>query len=420
MHMFCAAKTRWRWANFVVVSVIVLSATFAVVPAQKAQAVAQLVQVKTAAARAKTISATLSPAAKPNHLLVVVCAAQVVTPFTTPAGFTIAKTELATAPVQAMYYKVATGGETTVACAGGNNTNRSIQVYEYAGTARTSPLEAVNAVTSTGNSANASSGSVTTTSANTLLVAGLVMSTGGAGFSTWSNTFTERADFTSTARFGGADRYPSAAGTYSTVGTNSVASAWRGQIAAFKLLPIGLSADIVDAGNVSITSPSVVFANRAFDFACQTTTATLGITAQQLRVVNTTSTAAWTLGIAATSGATATWSNGGTKLYDYNDPTGAGCNDGGDADGVAGQLSVNPASAVITPDSSCSNNGVSLGVNTTFSEGITDSVPLLSGSASSEINCMWNVTGIGLSQTIPAEQSESSYSLGLTLTLAAN
>lgn len=420
MHMFCAAKTRWRWVNFVVAGVIVLSATLAVVPVQKAQAVAQLVQVKTAAARAKTISVTLSPVAKPNHLLVVICAASTVTPFTTPAGFTVAKSELATAPVQAMYYKVATGGETTVACAGGNNTNRGIQVYEYAGTARTNPLEAVNAVTSTGNSANASSGSVTTTSANTLLVAGLVMVTSGTGFSSWSNAFAEQADFTRTARFGGADRYATTAGTYSTIGANSAASAWRGQIAAFKLLPIGLSADIVDVSNVSIASPGVLFANKTFDFACQTTTATLGITAQQLRVVNTTSTAAWTLGIAATNGATATWSNGGTKTYDFNDPTGVGCNDGGDADGVAGQLSVNPASAVVTPDSSCSNNGVSLGVNTTFSEGITDSVPLLSGSASSEINCMWNVTGIGLSQTIPAEQSESSYSLGLTLTLAAN
>ncbi len=420
MNQSHSTRTKWQWLNFGAISLLVVPLLLALAPVQKAGAIAKLVQVQSLAANGTTVSATLSPAAKKNHLLVIICAARTVVAFTTPAGFTAAKSELTVAPVQAIYYKVAVGGETTFSCAGGGTARRGIQLYEYSGTATTSPLEAVNAVTSTGSTATPSSGSVTTTSANTLLIAGVVMVSSGTGFSAWSNTFTERADFTSTARFGGADRYATTAGTYSTVATNSAASKWRGQIAAFKLLPIALSADIVDASNVSVVTPSISFANMNFNFACQSNTATLGVSAQQVRVFNTTSTATWTLSIAATSGAAALWTNGGTRTYDFNDPTGTGCNDGADGDSVGGQLSVNPTVATITPDASCSNTGVTAGASTAFNQGVTDSIVLATGSASAEVNCMWNITGIGISQKIPAEQSESSYSIGLTMTLVAS
>ncbi|MBP9761493.1 hypothetical protein KBD11_00280 [Candidatus Saccharibacteria bacterium] len=388
--------------------------------APRAFAVARLVQARSAAANRTTVSATLSPAARPKHLIVVVCAARNVVAFTTPAGFTVAKSELTTAPVQAIYYKVAVGGETTVSCAGGGNARRGIQLYEYSGTATVAPLESVNAVASTGNSANASSGTLTTTSAKALLVAGIVMQTSGTGISAWSNSFTERTDFTSTARFAGADRYTTATGNFSTVATNSAASAWRGQIAAFKLLTENLSGDIVNASNVSIVNPSVGFPTRSFDFNCQSSGSTLGTVAEQIRVVNTTANAAWTLSIGATAGITSFWSDGGTNSYDFNDPTVSGCSDGGDADTIAGQLTIDPSTATITPDTSCSNTGVTRGSSLSFSQGVTDSIPLITGSISAEINCMWNITGITLAQQIPAEPAAASYSLGLTLTLVAN
>ncbi len=413
-------RTKWQWLNFGAISLLIMPLVIALVPVQKASAIAKLVQVKSLPANGNTVSATLSPAAKKDHLLVIICSARTAETFTTPGGFSVAKSELTVAPAQAIYYKVAVGGETTFSCAGGGNTRRGIQLYEYSGTATSSPLETVNAVASTGSTATPSSGSLTTTSANTLLVAGVVMVASGTGFSAWSNTFTERADFTSTARFGGADRYVSTAGTYSTVATNSAASNWRGQIAAFKLLPIALSADIVNASNVSVATPSISFSNMNFNFACQTNTATLGVSAQQVRVVNTTATSTWTLSIAATSGASALWTNGGTRTYDFNDPTGTGCNDGADGDSVGGQLSINPAVATITPDASCSNTGVAAGVSSAFNQGVTDSIVLVTGNASAEVNCMWNITGIGISQKIPAEQSESSYSIGLTMTLVAS
>lgn len=383
-------------------------------------AVAQMVQVQTASANSSTVSATLSPAAKPKHLLIIVCASRNATTFTTPTGFTLAKSDFATAPSQAIYYKVAVGGETSFSCAGGSTSRRGIQLYEYSGTATTTPLETVNAGTSTGTSTSAASGTVTTTSANTLLLAAVVARSSGTGISAWSNSFVERADFTNTARFGGADRYPITAGSYSTVATMSVSSTWVGQIAAYKLLPIELSADIVDASNVSVSSPSVAFPAKTFDFSCQSSVGTLGVTAQQLRVVNTTSNALWSLKVAATN-PTDTWKDsGGTNLYDFNDPSGSGCTDGADTDSVGGQLSVDPSAATVTADSSCSSTGVTKGTAAAFSEGATDSITLLSGTATAELNCMWNTTGITMTQKIPAEAHNTSYSLGLTITLTAN
>lgn len=388
---------------------------------QSVSAVAKLVQVKTASINGTSVSATLSPAATPKHLIIVVCAGRSAINFTTPAGFTVATSET-TAPAQEIFYKVAAGGEATVSCAGGISGRRGIQLYEYSGTEVTNPLEAINGTPSIGNTDTALSGVVNVPAVrpNALLLAAVVFRTSGTGISSWTNSFTERADFTNTARFGGADYYTSTANSYSTSAKNSIASSWRGQIVAFKLLPIGLSGDIVDASNVTIPSPSVAFVAKNFDFNCQASTATLGTTTQQLRVVNTKDVPAWTLSIAATNGPTAVWSGGGTKSYDFNDPTSAGCGDGSDSDGVAGQLTVDPSAATITADTSCSSTGLSKGVSTAFNQGTTDSIQLVIGSASAEVNCMWNITGISLSQQIPPEPEGASYSLGLTLTLTSN
>ncbi len=409
-----------RGRTLLLVVGVIASLLLLLLPSERAFAVAKLVQVQSAAANGTTISATYSPAAKTNHLLVIVCASRTVTPFTTPTGFTVAKSELTTAPVQAIYYKVATGGETTVSCRSTGTSRKGIQIYEYSGTLTSTPLETVNAATSRGTSTTASSGALTTTSPKALVVAAIVAQSSGTGVTAWSNSFTERADFTSTARFGGADRYTTTSGSYTTAATMTVSSTWRGQIAAFKLLPETLSGDIVNASNVSVTNPAAAFAARTFDFNCQASTATLGVAAQQIRVVNTTANAAWTLSIAPTNGPTAVWSDGGTNTYDVNDPTGAGCSDGVDPDAVAGRLTVDPSVATVTPDASCSATGITKGTQTAFEQGVADSIPLVIGTASSEINCTWNITGVALSQQIPAEAAPASYSLGLTITLAAN
>ncbi len=178
-----------------------------------------------------------------------------------------------------------------------------------------------------------------------------------------------------------------------------------------------LSVDIVDSGGTPVASPSISFPSKTILFNYQTSDGTFGVSAEKIRVTNTTAGAQWTLTVAAGGGATALWSAGMPK-YDFNDPT-ANAGDGGDSDSVGGQLSFTPTSATITPQSGCATTGFSLGSSAAFSEGVTNTITLLSASASAGTNCYWDVTGIPASQSIPAEQTVGSYSLSMTLTVTA-
>lgn len=96
------------------------------------------------------------------------------------------------------------------------------------------------------------------------------------------------------------------------------------------------------------------------------TTGTLGTSSQKIRVDNATANPQWSATIAATGGTTALWS-AGTPKYDFNDPT-ANAVDGGDTDSYGGRLSLDPLSGTLTPQSGCSNTGVSKGSSNSFSE----------------------------------------------------
>jgi hypothetical protein len=189
-----------------------------------------------------------------------------------------------------------------------------------------------------------------------------------------------------------------------------------------------LTTDIMDASRVTVGSPSVAMTAKAFSFDCQAagtaSTGTLGTNTERLYVNNgDAADNGFTLTVAATSGATSTWANGGaTQTFDFNDPTGttAGCTDGGDADNRPGQMGINPAAGTLTTDcGSCTTTGVSLGTTTAFAQGTTDSITLINaGSTSTDI---WRgyLTGAAVTQTVPAEQVPDSYTLNLTLTATA-
>ncbi len=184
-----------------------------------------------------------------------------------------------------------------------------------------------------------------------------------------------------------------------------------------------LSVDIVNASGTSVASPSFAMNSFGLQFECSSASGTLGLDAQRLRVQNGTTTPTWTVSIAATSGATDLWRNvGDTQQYDFNDPSGspAGCADGGDADTEAGQLTLNPSTATIAPESGCSSANVSLGSSTAFNEGTTNSIVLTSASASADADCYWDITGINMSQYIPKEQTIDSYSINFTITIIAS
>lgn len=180
-----------------------------------------------------------------------------------------------------------------------------------------------------------------------------------------------------------------------------------------------LSVDIVDAAGAAVASPSVSFSDADFSFGAVSTDGTLGTSSQKIRVENGTGTATWTLSLAA-SDPTDVWSDGGSNFYDFNDTTSSGSSDGGDTDSYAGLLSVDASGATVSPEAGCASTGISLGTATDFEEGVTDSITVASASGSTETGCYWDITGVDLSQTIPAEQPAGTYTLDFTLSIIAS
>jgi hypothetical protein len=201
----------------------------------------------------------------------------------------------------------------------------------------------------------------------------------------------------------------------------SSTTGYAADFAYSEYIPGPLTVDIVDGAGASVASPSVSMSAANVSLDCQTITGMFGTNSQKIRVNNATSTPGWTLTLAATSGNTAQWSSG-TDQYDFNDSGGSpgGCTDSGDTDTQAGQLTINPAVGSLTPASGCTNTGLSLGAQSAFSQGTLDSLTIATASAGGTTSCYWDVTGITVSQKIPAEKPAGNYSINLTLTATSN
>lgn len=176
-----------------------------------------------------------------------------------------------------------------------------------------------------------------------------------------------------------------------------------------------LAIDIVDSGGTTVASPAVTFAGATYSYATQQTTGTLGTSSERIRVYNPTATAAWTASIAG-SATTAVWDATGATDYDFNDASGSGYTDGADTDSFGGQLAVAPAGATLAGVSGCSTSNISLGSNSAFVEGTTDSISIASSTTGATF-CRWDITGVGLTQNLPAGQATGNYSLNLVLSI---
>jgi hypothetical protein len=391
--------------------------------ATPAGAVPVLVQSNSSAqASVASVNATFAAMPTAGNLLVVVCATGLSRTIAVPTGYSVAINETGT-PSQAIFYKQAAGNEKTITCSFSSSSNDLIQIYEYSGLHGYMSLDAVNTVPSAGTGTTFSTGSVTTTHANDLIFASVIVDTGST-LGTWTNTFTKRevngvTSGKASNRFygGGADFVATAAGAYTTSvnSSNSTSGNWRGQIVAFRSLasPVFLGADIVDGSGNSVVSPSVSLSSLVAGFGCQTATGMLGTATQKIRVTNNTDNPSWSLGLAATGGTAAKFTSG-SDTYSYNDPTSAGCS--------SGQLTVNVGSGTLVPVGSCPSTGVALGANTAFDQDDINasSVTLATGNSSAPIDCAWDITGIPLLQKIPAEQKAGAYSLSFTITVVAN
>lgn len=190
-----------------------------------------------------------------------------------------------------------------------------------------------------------------------------------------------------------------------------------------------LAADIKDDSRDTVASPSVSMSAVGFSFDCQAggsaSTGTFGTNTERVYVSNgDAADNGWDLTVAATGDDTATWDNGGaTESFDFNDAGASGCTDDGttaDADSLAGQMTIDPSVGTLTTDcGSCDDTSVTKGSSDAFDEGTTDDIAILNAAAGSDDVWRGYMTGIDISQTIPAEQPADTYTINLTLTAAA-
>lgn len=165
-----------------------------------------------------------------------------------------------------------------------------------------------------------------------------------------------------------------------------------------------LSTDIRDASDGVLSTPTFAMGAVTTSTSAQTSTGTFGEAAKRISVDNPGgANNGWTLTLNATTPGTGTWS-GGAGTYPYNGTA------------VTGQLTVNPAAGSLTSLVGTST-GITLGSQATFSG--TNLVTLISAAASSDDVWRGYVTGVGLSQVIPAGQAPGTYTLPMTQTVAA-
>lgn len=172
-----------------------------------------------------------------------------------------------------------------------------------------------------------------------------------------------------------------------------------------------LSVEITDSSYTPVISPTVEMNTVSFSFACQTVTGTFGTVSEQIYIQNpNAANDGFTVSLAADN-PTDLWASAGTP-FDFNDPSGAGCD--------SGQMTVNPSAGSVTKGAcaSCDTTGLTLGSSAAFNQGVLDSITVLTASAGSDDIGDWYIRGIGISQTIPAEQPAAiDYSLDLTLSI---
>ncbi len=178
-----------------------------------------------------------------------------------------------------------------------------------------------------------------------------------------------------------------------------------------------LDVAIVDGSGNPVATPTVAFpAVQAATKACRINTTSLGVSTQKIRVTNNLTTGGWNLSIAATNGPSSLWTSG-SNVYDFNDiGDGSGCVDGPDSDTVGGVLAVQANLSTVTPQAGCTGS-----FSKPADAGFSDATPALTiiSTTSSQRFCYWDVTGVGLFETIPPQTPPGNYSISMTLTVTA-
>jgi len=86
-------------------------------------------------------------------------------------------------------------------------------------------------------------------------------------------------------------------------------------------------------------------------------------------------------------------------------------------------MTVDPSAGTLAAGQcvSCVTTNITKGSSSAFNEGTVDSINILTAAAGSNDIGDWKLTGVSISQTIPAEQAAASdYNLNMTLSILAS
>lgn len=167
-----------------------------------------------------------------------------------------------------------------------------------------------------------------------------------------------------------------------------------------------LSTDIRDSGGGVLSTPTFSMNSASVSNSQQTITGTFGESAKRITVDNPGgANSGWTLTLGATTPSTAKWVSGGNN-YAFNG-----------ASASVGQLTVDASAGTLTSVTGTST-GITKGSSATYSG--TTPIAILTASAGSDDIWLGYITGVGLSQTIPASQPAGTYTIDMTQTVTAN
>lgn len=178
-----------------------------------------------------------------------------------------------------------------------------------------------------------------------------------------------------------------------------------------------LSVDIVDAGYVSVPSPSVAMGAVTFSYDSQTSTGVLGTNSEQIYVQNPDAADnGWTLAIAASNDSDLWTSAASSSVnFDFNNPDGSGF--------TYGQMTIDASGGTLAAVNcvSCSTDNITKGSSATFEQGTTTSITLLTAASESDDIGRWTLKNVAISQKIPAEQKVASdYAINMVLSVTAS
>lgn len=173
-----------------------------------------------------------------------------------------------------------------------------------------------------------------------------------------------------------------------------------------------LTSDIVTSGGTPQNTPTLTLDQVTASGSTQTTSATYPSGTDQVFINNPgAASTSWNLSIAATAGPTAKWArSGGGADFDFNDPAGSGATNG--------QMTVDASNATLSVTAPNTSTGIS--VNPTaeaFEEGVLDGITLVSATGSFQSVWQGYLTGVEISQKIPAGQAAGTYNISLTQTI---